>query len=224
MVQTTDTQRVETLVGRLFESGVGSLELLTVYMGDKLGLYAELADVDDMSSAELAKAAGIDERYAREWLVQQAIAGFLDIAADDPDDRERRYSLPEEFTEVFLDPHSLAHMAPMPGFLVSFASVVPRLLDAYRNGDGISYADYGLVMRDSQGAFNRPHHEQFLSDWISACPTSGQARVGRRGEDRRHRLWRRLVEHPIRPRLAQRRRRGHRQRQGIHRSRARQRP
>lgn len=62
----TAEQRAESLVGRLFEGGVGALELLTVYLGDKLGLYADLAEVGSATAAELADSAGIDERYARE--------------------------------------------------------------------------------------------------------------------------------------------------------------
>lgn len=92
------------------------------------------------------------------------------MALDTGNEDTRRYSLPAEYQAIFLDPHSLAHMAPLPGFVVSFASVLPRLIDAYRKGEGIGYGDYGLDMRDSQGAFNRPHYEQFLADWIATLP------------------------------------------------------
>ncbi|MGA9161540.1 MAG: hypothetical protein WB297_11860 [Actinomycetota bacterium] len=70
----TDTHRDE-LVERLFSAGLGMAEVLTVYLGDSLGLYGVLRDGGPMTPAELASATGIHERYAREWLEQQAAAG-----------------------------------------------------------------------------------------------------------------------------------------------------
>ena len=68
--------RRDELVERLFGSALGALDLLCVYLGDRLGLYKALADAGPSSSAELASAAGVNERYAREWLEQQAMTGI----------------------------------------------------------------------------------------------------------------------------------------------------
>ena len=73
---------------RLFESLLGSLELATVHLGSQLGLYAALDH--PRTAAELADETGIDERYAREWLEQQAISGLVDVA-EPGDTRTRRY-------------------------------------------------------------------------------------------------------------------------------------
>ena len=54
-------------------------------MGDRLGLYEALRDGSAVTSSELAATTGIAERYAREWLEQQAAIGYLtvdDTAAD----------------------------------------------------------------------------------------------------------------------------------------------
>src|SRR5215218_1605313 len=83
--------RRDELVERLFVSALGAMDLLCVYLGDRLGMYRALADTGPSTSAELASVAGVNERYAREWLEQQAMAGILD--AVDPDttsDAERR--------------------------------------------------------------------------------------------------------------------------------------
>ena len=76
------TERRDALVGRLFMDAVGAFDLFSVYLGDRLGLYRALADKGPLTSAELAEAAGIHERYAREWLEQQA--------ASDPRGRRSR--------------------------------------------------------------------------------------------------------------------------------------
>ncbi|MGH8887496.1 MAG: hypothetical protein ACRDYX_20475 [Egibacteraceae bacterium] len=44
-----------------------------MYLGLRLDLYAALRDGGPATPAGLAARAGIDERYAREWLEQQAV-------------------------------------------------------------------------------------------------------------------------------------------------------
>ena len=61
-------ERRDALVERLFMDAISAFDLLSVYLGDVLGLYRTLADKGALTSAELADAAGIHERYAREWL------------------------------------------------------------------------------------------------------------------------------------------------------------
>src|SRR2546425_13104847 len=67
------------LIGRIFEAGLGFMELLTIYTGDRLGLYGELADRGPATPSQLAARAEINERYAREWLEQQAAPGPLEV-------------------------------------------------------------------------------------------------------------------------------------------------
>jgi len=89
-VVATAEERRDALVGRLFEATLGAFDLMGVYLGDRLGLYRTLSDHGPCTSSELAEAAGIHERYAREWLEQQAVAGVLDVdAAVDPEARGR---------------------------------------------------------------------------------------------------------------------------------------
>jgi len=56
------------LAGRLFRDMVGALELLTVYLGERLGLYQALYADGPATSGELAARTGTTERYIREWL------------------------------------------------------------------------------------------------------------------------------------------------------------
>jgi hypothetical protein len=74
-----------------------------VVMGDKLGLYRALAAAGPLSSAALAQRTGTVERYVREWLVNQAAAGFLEY---DPD--SGRYTLPPEHTLALTETKRLA--------------------------------------------------------------------------------------------------------------------
>jgi hypothetical protein len=92
----------DALVWRLFNSTIGALELLHVYLGDRLGLYGALADHGALTSAGLSSAADISERYAREWLEQQAVAGVLAVESGASADG-RAYRLSPAHAEVLLD-------------------------------------------------------------------------------------------------------------------------
>ena len=85
--------QVEGLVERLFMGGIAALEALSIHVGVQLGLYRVLVDEGPSTSAEIAARAGIAERYAREWLEQQATAELIDV--DDPtrSAAARRYSV-----------------------------------------------------------------------------------------------------------------------------------
>ncbi len=78
----TDEERTGALVGRLFEAALGTMDVMSVYLGDRLGLYRALAGSGGSTSQDLAARAAVDERYAREWFEQQAVTGILEV--DDP--------------------------------------------------------------------------------------------------------------------------------------------
>jgi hypothetical protein len=129
------TDRREALVGRLTESALNTMEICCVYLGDRLGLYRALRSGLPTTAAELAAAAGINRRYAREWLEQQAVAGILEVdSAADPE--ARRYVLSAEHAEVLLDPDSLNWFAPVVQLVVGLTRPLPALLEAFRQRRG----------------------------------------------------------------------------------------
>lgn len=78
-----------------------------VYLGDRLGLYRILAEGGSTTSGELAVAAGLSERYVREWLEQQASSAILQVDDARADVGARRYSLPSGHDEALVDDSSL---------------------------------------------------------------------------------------------------------------------
>lgn len=157
------------LAGRLFEAGLGAFELVTVALGDRLGLYRALAGHGPATAAELGATSGVDARYAREWCEQQAAAGL--VAVDDPAraPEDRRYALRPGSEAVLLDPESPAYLVPLGGFLESVGRVLPALETAFRTGGGVPYADYAV--QHAQGGFNRPAFTGLLvQEWMPHLP------------------------------------------------------
>src|SRR4051795_7250069 len=91
------------LAGRLFRDMTGALEILTVYLGERLGLYQALHAGGPATSAELAARTGTVERYVREWLEHHAASGLLEVDDVATDPLARRFSLPAAHVPVLVD-------------------------------------------------------------------------------------------------------------------------
>src|SRR6266545_4617494 len=128
------SDRSSALAERLFRDAAGALELYTVYLGERLGLYRALAEGGPATSAELAERTGTTERYVREWLEHHASSGILDV--DDPAAAplERRYRLPAAHVPVLTDPDDLRYEAYRGVEIVRAARPLPDLVDAFRTG------------------------------------------------------------------------------------------
>lgn len=141
---------------RLFGAALGTMDLLHVYVGQRLGLYAMMASGGAFTPIDLAARAGMHLRYAREWLEQQAVTGVL-VAEESASGADHRiYRLPPGHAEALTDEESMNYLAPVAGMLVSVAQRMPDLLSAYRSGEGVDWAAYGPDMWQGQAALNRP--------------------------------------------------------------------
>jgi SAM-dependent methyltransferase len=162
--------RRDALADRLLKSMIGSAELASVWLGLRLHLYEALRKGGPATMAELSARAGIDARYAREWLEQQAVAGLLDVEDVAADAETRRYRLPEAHAEVLLDADNPAHAGATAYWIGSLAEVLHRVPGIYRSGEGLPYPEYGADCRLAIANFNRPMFVNDLADWFAAVP------------------------------------------------------
>jgi SAM-dependent methyltransferase len=174
MTVTTD-EDIEAAVGAFAErvamAAIGTLELFTIELGDRLGLYAALA-TGPATPAALAQRAGIDTRYAREWLEQQATAGIVEVDSEpvDGDPDGRVFSLPVTAQACLLDPDSLAYVVPLAKLTVDAPASMDKVVHAFRTGGGVSFGEYGDGIRNFQAAANRPQYVNLLADWLQTMP------------------------------------------------------
>ena len=167
----------EELCGRLFLQALGSVELLNVYFGVQLGLYRSLSQDGPATPAELAERAGIDGRYAAEWLAQQAVAGLLVTdGTDDPS--TARFALAGGVHETLVDEVSPYYVGGLAYLLPAAGGAAPSLVAAFRDGSGVPYDAYGPDAVTAQEALNRPAYENSLvEEWLPLIPDV-QARLG----------------------------------------------
>ena len=164
-------QARDALVERLFGAALGAFDLIGVYLGDRLGLYRAMAGAGPLTTAELAARAGVSERYAREWVEQQAMGAIVAVLDEEAPDEARRYELPDGHVEALTDETSLAFVAPVAQLVMACARPLPELTAAYRSGEGLPFADYGEDLIDSQARFTAPMFDRLLADeWLGAIP------------------------------------------------------
>jgi SAM-dependent methyltransferase len=162
-------QTADEVAERLFGSLLGMVEVVSMFIGDRLGWYRSLADEGPASASELAERTGTQVRYAREWLEQQAVAGLLVVDEDGGPD-ERRFAIPASTAEVMTDPTSLAYLVPIGRMFGAVGPALPRLLEAYRNGGGVSWDELGDDAREAQADANRPWYEKQLAPALAGVP------------------------------------------------------
>lgn len=157
----TADSSAEAFAQRIFEATVATADLFAVFFGDRLGWYRSLATDGPATADELAARTGTSPRYAREWLEQQTVTGMIQLEeAADGSTAGRRFVLPAGAAEVLTNERSLAYSAPMARMLAASASQFDALLEAYRTGGGVSWAEFGDHAREAQGDINRPWFEQ----------------------------------------------------------------
>jgi 2-polyprenyl-3-methyl-5-hydroxy-6-metoxy-1,4-benzoquinol methylase len=163
-----DAER-DAFANRLFRSALGYFDILSIHLGGRLGLYRTLAEAGPTTSAELAERAGIAERYAREWLEQQATAGIL--RAEVPAEGPARFDLPAGHAEVLLDGDSLSFMGGSVVQLMALRGAFDQVVKAFRSGGGVSKEAYGVDGVEGQGGANRPVFLKTLpNEWLPSIP------------------------------------------------------
>src|SRR5690606_16792421 len=130
MTDSTTQTASPSLGERLVTAVIGAFEAAAVDLGDRLGWYRALAGTP-ATAPELAARTGTHPRYAREWLEQQAVAGYLtvDDVAKEPD--ERRYTLPDDHRAVLVDDDDPGYATPLARIAMTFTRNLPRLADVY---------------------------------------------------------------------------------------------
>jgi len=161
----------EAFAERIFRAAGGAMEIFSVYLGDRLGFYQVLGEDGPCTSLELARRTGAHERYAREWLEQQAVIGILQV--DDPAlaPAARRFRLPAAHAEALARPDAPAYVAPLAQAIAGAVLPLPAVVEAFRTGSGVPFTAYGPDLREGQARMNRTILlRQLGEEWIPALP------------------------------------------------------
>src|SRR5580704_15969076 len=157
-----DEGKLNVFIGQMLGDLGGASSVAMVRLGGSLGLYETLYAGGPMTSAELAKAAKVHERYLREWLAHQAASNYLAYDAT-----TKTFSLPPEQAMVFVNEESPVYM--MGGFDVMTALLdnQPKVQAAFKSGGGVAWGEQAGCMFCAVARFFRPgYHSNLVSAWL----------------------------------------------------------
>lgn len=122
-----------TLIGHLNGAGL----MLMTSIGHRVGLFDAMADGVARTSAQLADAAGLSERYVREWLGAMASGR---IVTHDP--QAGTFALPAAHAALLTRAAAPGNFAVTSQWVSVLGSVEDDVAAAFRHGKGVPYARY----------------------------------------------------------------------------------
>jgi len=161
-----DIEKTQAFVGKVLDHSSATFVTMLAALGDRLGLFKSLAARGPATSAELAASAGIDERYAREWLGGMTAAGYL---THDPE--SGRFTLPPEHVPVLAEEGGEFFFGGGYEMLLALSAIHDPLTQAFRRGGGVPQSAYDErffegMERFTAGWFNHA----LLGAWLPAMP------------------------------------------------------
>ena len=144
----------------------GAFTVGLAYIGDKLGLFATLARLGRAPSGAVAAQAGLDERYVREWLNAMVAAQYIEH-----DPAEAVYFLTPEQNAALVDEAARTFVGGVFQFALPSLLLAPRLLEVFRHGGGIPFADLPAEIPAAIDRMHRPWFEHLLvPQWLPGVP------------------------------------------------------
>jgi SAM-dependent methyltransferase len=159
-----DMSKVEEFALKVATDAATAKAGVLTYIGDRLGIWAAMADSGPITSEQLASLTGYNERYLQDWLATQASIGYLTYDA-----ANRRFTLPAEHAPVLADEDSPAFGHGAVAINLALYAAADRVADAFRTGDGIAWGDHHPILYTAVDRFFRPLYERSLvSEWLPA--------------------------------------------------------
>lgn len=133
MMNDTTEEFAERMVGAI---DAASLAIL-LSIGHQTKLFDTLAGLPPATSSDIADAAGLNERYVREWL-----GGVVAAQVVDYDPAAQTYSLPGHRADVLTRAAGPDNLARVAQFIPLLGEVEQKVVGCFHAGGGLSYSEY----------------------------------------------------------------------------------
>jgi SAM-dependent methyltransferase len=159
-----DFAKNASFMAKIMSDLSGGVVSLLCTIGDRLGLFKELARGGPGTSGELGRRAGLNERYVREWLSALTAAGYLEY-----DPLSRRFTLPPEHAPILAQEGGPMFMGGVYQHLPGLFGPLDKLMEVFRRGGGIEPEVYGDDFREGMERISAVWFENLLvQKWIPA--------------------------------------------------------
>ena len=157
-----DNAKLNEFVGKALADLGGAFSVPLVRIGDRLGLYKALHAGGPMTAGELAEKTGIAQRYASEWLSQQAASTYLSYDA-----ATARFTLPPEHAMVLAVEDSPVNLQGAFDLATVMMENQTLVEPAFRTGKGVGWGAQSQCLFCTVGRFFRPSYQNALvQSWL----------------------------------------------------------
>ena len=144
-----DADKAEAFSEKLLTAlNYGALSLM-MSIGHRTGIFDTMRALPPSTSAEVARAAGLNERYIREWLGAMVTAGVITV-----DPTSTKYALPAEHAAFLTRAAGADNFAVFTQYIGLLGSVEDRIVECFKKGGGVPYEDFlrfHAVMAEDSG-------------------------------------------------------------------------
>ncbi|MEV6278508.1 class I SAM-dependent methyltransferase [Nocardia sp. NPDC051832] len=130
--------RAEAFGARMLELVNDGFLTLMVSIGHQTGLFDVMRTLPPATSADIARAANLQERYVRECLSALTVGKIVDYEPG-----ARTFALPPEHAAALTRAAGPENIAAFAQYIPLAASVESEIVDCFRNGGGVPYSKYG---------------------------------------------------------------------------------
>lgn len=135
--QQIDEAKAEAFAGQIVGTLNSGFLTMMISIGHRTGLFDSLADLRPSTSEEVATAAGLNERYVREWLNTMTVGRIVEYNPAD-----KKYILPPEHAGFLTRAAGPDNLATMAQYLALAGDVESKVVECFTKGGGVPYSAY----------------------------------------------------------------------------------
>jgi 2-polyprenyl-3-methyl-5-hydroxy-6-metoxy-1,4-benzoquinol methylase len=110
---------------------------MLISIGHQTGLYETMAALPPATSEQIANAAGLEERYVREWLGGMTVGRIVEY-----NPAAGTYHLPPEHAASLTPAAGLNNLASFTQYISLMSGVEEQVVESFRHGGGVPYEAY----------------------------------------------------------------------------------
>jgi 2-polyprenyl-3-methyl-5-hydroxy-6-metoxy-1,4-benzoquinol methylase len=167
---------MSTFIERVLGDSASFTQIAMAALGDRVGIWKDLAANGPATSPQLARRMGLSERHVREWLAAMAAADYLSYDA-----ATAQFSLAADRAAVLADEGGPMFLGGVPELLVSYLRPYDRLVETFRTGGGVPQSAFPEATYRGQERFSAGWYEHLLvQKWLPSAGLDGALASGLR--------------------------------------------
>ena len=161
-----DKDKAKAVADQIFGDMAGAMTAGLCYVGTTTGLFAAMAGKGPLTLPDVVRESGLQPRYVEEWLKGMTAARYLDYDA-----ARETFSLSEEHAYFLASDGTDHYVGGLFAMATVLLRVAPQVAQAFREGGGVQFEDYGRDGVVALDMVNRGQYEQrFAGYWLKAVP------------------------------------------------------